>query len=101
MITPAIEVLIEAFKNDKAPCEWIKYSYSSTTSFAIHIKNFQEHYLWLQNFANNNFSVQNIRLGAFRNPTSILIAIKSIFSHENNIPLDLVTFDHFTISENK
>lgn len=94
MITPRIEMLMETLRTDRTPRDWIKYARSHTTYLATHIKNFSDDYLWFQLQMETDGMLQTVRLAAFRNPHSILIAIKSIFAKENNVAMEMIAFNN-------
>lgn len=100
MIAPEIKKLIKAFQTDSTPIEWIEHSHSHTRSIAIHVINFRNNFLWLQDSLEklNSFSSQHLLLGAFRNPKGLLTAVRANFARRNNITLDMVVFDHSVLS---
>ncbi|SCM22337.1 dynein heavy chain, putative [Plasmodium berghei] len=71
---------------------WKKYSYPSKKKLMPWFENFKLRIIfikeWIEKIRNNIYLPNSVWLSALFNPISFLTAIKQMFAHKNNVPID-------------
>ncbi|SBS92743.1 dynein heavy chain, putative, partial [Plasmodium ovale curtisi] len=91
-VNDKIQNTIRSLLLHNIPEIWKKYSYPSKKKLMPWFENFKLRIIfikeWIAKIRNNVYLPNSVWLSALFNPISFLTAIKQMFAHKNNVPID-------------